>query len=246
MTSHAAPTPSHSSSVSPSSSFHPHLLTSLTSLLPLSASPSCSLHVLYTLSSSVILDPYQLQQLHSEGRLVTASQPSLADDPAETKRQPVQAELWLGGQFDLEAPVSKIDREQNTYLLVTLPIISGSNSSSTANATAVLPVSSVDVHLDLPLHLRYQEPALSRYLGSSNLAGFFSGWGGGSGPYGGKWWTKDPLPDNRQDLVQVPIEWPCIFWKCDDEQVQLASGRSQCVAQISGTILTSPTQTRHT
>lgn len=205
--------PVHHTSVSPRFGFHPVLSTEISQLRPLGA--SCSLHLLYALNSDIILDQYQIRQLHSEGHLVYSQRSS--DDHGSVgehkgKGKSIQAELYLGGQLDLEAPVSQVDSTKQAYALISIPSASSSNS-------ATLPpgyeVPAVDVSVELPLHVRYQEPVLSRYLSKDGRQGF-----------GGRWYIKNPIPEDRQDAVNVTIDWPCVFWACETEQPEASEGAS--------------------
>lgn len=207
--------PSHKSSVSTPSGFHPVLSTEITQLRPLG--PSCSLHLLYALNSELILDQYQIRQLHSEGHLVYSKRSS-DDFPIDNgksskgKGKSIQAELYLGGQLDLEAPVSQVDTSKQAYALISIP------SESSSNAATLPPgyeVPAVDVTVELPLHVRYQEPVLSRYLSKDGRQG-----------YGGRWYIKHSIPESRQDNVNVTIDWPCVFWACETEQAEAREGRS--------------------
>jgi hypothetical protein len=200
--------PSHRSTVAPSSGFHPTLSTELTQLSPLGS--TCSLHLLYDFGSDIILDQYQIRQLHSEGRLVHSKRSfDDVDSSNKGKGKSIQAELYLGGHLDLEAPVSQVDPQQHSYALLSMPI----SSPSTSNLPEGYEVPQVDVTVELPLHLRYQEPVLSRYLSVDNKKG-----------HGGGWYIKHSLPQNRNDTVNVKIDWPCVFWACESEQPGAAEG----------------------
>lgn len=223
--------PAHKSSVSPRSGFHPVLSTEIHQLRPLG--PSCSLHLLYALDSNLILDQYQVRQLHSEGHLIHSKHSS--DDASvvvdgktrKGKGKSIQAELYLGGQLDLEAPVSQVDPTKQAYALISIP------SASSSNPAALPPgyeVPAVDVNVDLPLHVRYQEPVLSRYLSRDGRQG-----------YGGRWYIKHTLPEDRQDSVNVTIHWPCVFWACETAQTEaneasspykLMDASSSCIGQM--------------
>ena len=221
--------PSHSSTLGPRAGFHPTLRTTVTGLKPLgikkegstststsNATSSCSLHLLYSLSPSIILDQYQLRQLHNEGRLVTSQRSANVEAGEERKPgRPISAELYLGGQLDLEAPVSTIDPSLNAYAILSIPL-----TAPTQQNTPQLPegyeMPAVDVDVDLPLHLRYQEPVLSRWLSKKGREG-----------YGGGWWTKRPQPDERQDIVDVEVAWPCVFWACETEQPEAEAGKPE-------------------
>lgn len=198
--------PSHVSRVSPRAGFHPVLTTELSELRPLG--PSCSLNLLYALGSDIILDQYQIRQLHSEGHLVYSKR-SFDDVDAKHKGKgkSIQAELYLGGQLDLEAPVSQVDPQQQSYALISLPI------ASSSNLPPGYEVPPVDVTVDMPLHVRYQEPVLSRYLSKQGREG-----------YGGRWYIKHSVPQDRNDTVNVAIDWPCVFWACDSEQPEASKG----------------------
>lgn len=212
-------TPSHYSTVTPLAGFHPTLRTDISQLRPLGQHSSCSLHLLYDLGSDIILDQYQIRQLHSEGRLVYSKRSfdnendhhPIAGD-SKGKGRPIQAELYLGGQLDLEAPVSQIDTTKHSYILLSMPV----SAPSTSNLPPGYEVPAVDVTVELPLHLRYQEPVLSRYLSGENKKG-----------YGGGWYIKNPIPQDRQDTVNVEISWPCVFWACEADQASSEDGEHE-------------------
>ncbi|KAL7006067.1 hypothetical protein EMMF5_004405 [Cystobasidiomycetes sp. EMM_F5] len=247
--------PSHSSRLVPASGFHPKLLTEIVKLQPLgwrsqykagtsdgsaesstsstssdvASSSSCSLHLLYHLSSSIILDQYQLRQVHNEGRLVTSRLSNDGSNEPNSKgkgrapRMPVASELELGGQLDLEAPVSQIDADSVAVALITIPM-------DTRALPSGFQIPSVDVTVELPLHLRYQEPVLSRWLSADGRNG-----------HGGHWWSKHSRSENRSDIKQVPVSWPCVFWACETEQSEamqpgspyrLMSDASSCVGYV--------------
>ena len=167
--------------------------------------------MLYSLSPSVILDQYQLRQLHNEGRLVTSqSAASTAVGEERKAGRPISAELYLGGQLDLEAPVSRVDPAQNAYAILSIPLTAASQSTLHPEGQEV---PAVDVDVELPLHLRYQEPVLSRWLSKKGREG-----------YGGGWWIKRPQPDERMDIVDVEVAWPCVFWACETEQPEAEAG----------------------
>lgn len=113
---------------------------------------------------------------------------------------PVASELELGGQLDLEAPVSQIDADSVAVALITIPM-------DTRALPSGFQIPSVDVTVELPLHLRYQEPVLSRWLSADGRNG-----------HGGHWWSKHSRSENRSDIKQVPVSWPCVFWACETEQ----------------------------
>lgn len=235
--------PSHSSTLTPRAGFHPTLRTTISSLKPLglnssskvkaadappsSSSSSCSLHILYSLSPSVILDQYQLRQLHNEGRLVTTQRTpeastSAAAAAAQEERKPgrpISAELYLGGQLDLEAPVSRVDPVQNAYAILSIPLTAPLQNATQLPEGYEIPAVNVDV--ELPLHLRYQEPVISRWLSKKGREG-----------YGGSWWMKWPQPDERMDIVNVQVDWPCVFWACDTEQPEAEAGERLGFVQL--------------
>ena len=230
--------PSHSSTLEPRSGFHPKLTTKITFLRPLggsnsnnnsnnstapastSSTSSCSLHLLYTLSSSIILDQYQLRQLHGQGRLLRTEQsPQDGHEKGHQESRPISAELYLGGQLDLEAPVSRIDPEQDVIAFLSIPM-ANSNTRYTQTTLPDSHIPSVDVTVELPLHLRYQEPVLSRWLTEQGRSGF-----------GGGWWAMHPVPEQRQDLVDVQVRWPCVFWACNAEVPETKQG-----APLSGVL----------
>lgn len=82
--------------------FHPTLVTTFSSppVSPLE-SGSCALTLLYHLPAEIILDPYQLAQLHADGALVS---PSSLPRPNGTRY-----EVW--GETELELPVSRVGKE---------------------------------------------------------------------------------------------------------------------------------------
>lgn len=225
-------TPSFSSRLEPTAGFHPRLITEISNLRPLGldddaatsgsaadssasgssarTSSSCSLHVLYHLSSSVILDQYQLRQLHNEGRLIT-SQLSQYDGGSPSSRskgkgRPVDSQLELGGQLDLEAPASQVDPDLPAIAFLTVPM-------ETKDLPMGFLIPSVDVKVDIPLHIRYQEPVLSRWLSPDGRSG-----------HGGHWWSKHPMPANRTDIKDVQVQWPCVFWACEHEEPEASEG----------------------
>lgn len=204
--------PGQTSTISPSAGFHPILSTEIAQLRPLG--PSCSLHLLYALGSDLILDQYQIRQLHSEGHLVYSKRSSDDDGNVDGKHKgkgkSIQAELYLGGQLDLEAPVSQVDPAKQAYALISIP---SASSSSASNLPPGYEVPAVDVAVELPLHVRYQEPVLSRYLSREGRQG-----------YGGRWYIKHTLPEDRQDTANVTIDWPCVFWACETEQPAATEG----------------------
>ncbi|KAK9894012.1 hypothetical protein P389DRAFT_102282 [Cystobasidium minutum MCA 4210] len=202
--------PSHHTTVHPPAGFHPVLTTELSQLRPLG--PSCSLHLLYALGSDVILDQYQIRQLHSEGHLVYSKrsfEDEVGGEKSKGKGKSIQAELYLGGQLDLEAPVSQVDPKQQAYALISLPI------ASSQNLPPGYEVPPVDVTVEMPLHVRYQEPVLSRYLSKQGREG-----------YGGRWYIKHSVPQDRNDTVSVAIDWPCVFWACNSEQPEASEASS--------------------
>lgn len=242
--------PHHSSTLLPASGFHPTLKTTIRHLRPLGAgmssttrddasdvqqdselnnhyTSSCSLHLLYTFSSSVILDQYQLAQLHDEGRLVKSRRSIITDDGSSGSSQgkdsasPVQSELFLGGQLDLEAPVERIRPDEGALAFLSIPMASGATRRSSDQAPS--PDSpSVDVVVEMPLHLRYQEPVASRWLSAQGWSGF-----------GGHWWNKHPMPEGWQDIVEVNVDWPCVFWACDKEQPDIVGSELYATRQSS-------------
>ena len=159
--------------------------------------------MLYTFSSSIILDQYQLRQLHEEGRLVTTR--LSGSEKGKGKATPISAELYLGGQLDLEAPVSRVDPEQPAIAFLSIPV-AGNDTQSVSSGSQV---SAVDVMVELPLHLRYQEPVLSRWLSEDGRSGF-----------GGAWRAKEP----RLDVIDVEVTWPCVFWACAAESPETKQG----------------------
>lgn len=219
--------PSHSSTLLPASGFHPTLTTTVSALRPLGNTTSqCSLQLLYVFSSSVILDQYQLRQLHNEGRLIT-SRPTLdassSSGPSSDKGKgrPVHAEMYLGGQLDLEAPVSAVERtDRSAFAILSLPMSNTRPAPSTpeSSTAAVQDVPPVDLRVEMPLHLRYQEPVASRWLTAAGRADRASWWGkhglGSAGPSG------SGGAGERQDIVEVPVQWPCVFWACEDAYQQ--------------------------
>lgn len=235
--------PSHSSTLMPASGFHPTLTTTVTALRPLgNATSQCSLQLLYVFSSSVILDQYQLRQLHNEGRLIT-SRPALdassssSASASKGKGRPVHAEMYLGGQLDLEAPVSAVERtDRSAFAILSLPMSntrpapSNPESSTKTNTAAAAPrdVPPVDLRVDLPLHLRYQEPVASRWLTAAGRADRASWWGkhglGSAGPSG------SGSAGERQDIVEVLVQWPCVFWACEDPYQQEAADAAAAAA----------------
>lgn len=170
----------------------------------------------------MILDQYQLRQLHNEGRLVTSQRTPFADSALHEERKvgrSINAELYLGGQLDLEAPLSRVDPAQNAYAILSIPL------SAPAQQTQQLPegyeMPAVDVDVELPLHLRYQEPVLSRYLSKKGREGF-----------GGSWRIKKLQPDERMDIVDVQVDWPCVFWACETEQPEAEASQSHNYASV--------------
>lgn len=89
------------SSLSPSRSFHSSLLTSLSDIF--FPPPSCTLTFIYHIPSSIILDPYQIAQLHEDGAL---SSPKTEE-----------ATWRFFGETELELPVGRVGKEGTGLVL---------------------------------------------------------------------------------------------------------------------------------
>lgn len=103
LTSSSKPSPTtFSSSLSPARSFHSSLLTTLSDL-PSAPPPSCTLTFIYHFPSSIILDPYQIAQLHEDGAL--------------SSPRTEEATWRFFGETELELPVGRVGKEGNGLVL---------------------------------------------------------------------------------------------------------------------------------
>ncbi|GAA5922544.1 hypothetical protein JCM3775_005767 [Rhodotorula graminis] len=157
----------YSASFTPGGGLHPILHLSVPSA-PAPA-PSCALHALVAVPPELIADRYQLSQLERDGRLGSAGIGGQA--------------VWHAGEGDLEAPAwcagpaSVLVRLSNGG--------AGERDGHGADKTAEKERDQV-IEVDVPLHLRYQEPVERRWLA------------GGA----------------RADSRLVVVEVPWVFWAC--------------------------------
>ncbi|KPV75645.1 uncharacterized protein RHOBADRAFT_52690 [Rhodotorula graminis WP1] len=169
----------YSASFTPGGGLHPILHLSVPSA-PAPA-PSCALHALVAVPPELIADRYQLSQLERDGRLGSAGIGGQA--------------VWHAGEGDLEAPAwcagpaSVLVRLSNGG--------AGERDGHGADKTAEKERDQV-IEVDVPLHLRYQEPVERRWLA------------GGA----------------RADPRLVVVEVPWVFWACAAACLRLASSSS--------------------
>ncbi|GAA6029471.1 hypothetical protein JCM8097_003696 [Rhodosporidiobolus ruineniae] len=164
---------------------HPvlHLSISLpTSPSPLSSSSSssspprsCSLYTLLDLPASFIADRYELLRLHRAGRLGDFD-PEGADEG-----------LQVVGEGDLEAPVWRArEREGKGRAAVLVRLGKGGSGAAPWGAKGK-DREGKTLEVDVPLHVRYQDPLEARVAGGAEPRG------------------------------EVEMEWPRVFWACEGE-----------------------------
>lgn len=158
---------SYTASFAPSGGLHPTLHLSIHPGA-LAAPSSCTLYALVDVPRGLIADRYQLVQLQRDGRLGARGE---ADGAA----------LVHVGEADLEAPVW---RARGARVLVRLGDEGSGRVDDEGDGRARELPERVDV--EVPLHLRYQEPVERRWEG-----------------------------DVRADVTQVEVEWPHVFYACD-------------------------------
>lgn len=161
----AAAMSGYSASFAPDGGLHPTLHLSVPSTL--APGPSCALHALVAVPQELIADRYQFSQLERDGRLGVVGSGQA---------------VWHRGEGDLEAPVW---RAGPASVLVRL-----SDSSVDDEAERDSGQKGTDrrgsIEVEVPLHLRYQEPVERRWLA------------GGA----------------RADSRVVEVEVPWVFWAC--------------------------------
>lgn len=160
----------YTASFAPGGGLHPTLHLSIPSSP--APGPSCALHALVEVPQELIADRYQLSQLERDGRLSAAGREQQA--------------VWHAGEGDLEAPSW---RAATASVLVRLSDsgeedegLSGGRTSEVARKER-----GVSIEVEVPLHLRYQEPVERR-------------------------WT---VGGARVDSKVVEVDVPWVFWACD-------------------------------
>ncbi|GAA5891010.1 hypothetical protein JCM8208_003132 [Rhodotorula glutinis] len=174
----------YSASFAPDGGLHPTLHLSVPSTL--APGPSCALHALVAVPQELIADRYQFSQLERDGRLGVVGSGQA---------------VWHRGEGDLEAPVW---RAGPASVLVRL-----SDSSVDDEAERDSGRKGTDrrgsIEVEVPLHLRYQEPVERRWLA------------GGA----------------RADSRVVEVEVPWVFWACPAAADDAASCPSSSLADIA-------------